>query len=309
MGLNCVISETFQRSRKQSKAELRKEISRLKAVLLSGDDNGSPLQAFQHPASSEPNEPLIPHSKSTPGSSTSGPPVDSVADPSGVVPNSCSDPAAVSVSSHPESSTTMLTGVSASPQSIDGYLIEGSKIVDCFALFYRHYAPWLPGVFDQTITPNEHFQNSPLLFWTIVCTGSRRYKKDPTIFDRITKRFTEHLLSHVCVMQNPSAAVQALVLLCTWPLPVTTMFKDPSPGWAGMTISLAIQSGLHAICKEEDFARKPATCRPLVGIPAARLVRSDASPATSSARAKIAFRTSLWINCLISCQRLFPPPR
>ena len=161
-------------------------------------------------------------------------------------------------------------------------------------------------MFDQTITPDEHYQNSRLLFWTIVGTGARRYKRDPTIFDRISKRFTEKLMSLVCVMDNQSAAVQALVVLCTWPLPVTSLFKDASPAWAGLAISLAIQGGLHTVCKEEEFARKPDTRRPLVGMPAARLVHSAPNPVTNSARAKIAFRTSLWINCLISSQRSVP---
>ncbi|KAJ9606359.1 hypothetical protein H2200_009320 [Cladophialophora chaetospira] len=157
-------------------------------------------------------------------------------------------------------------------------------------------------MFDQTIIPDVHYQRSQLLFWAIVGTGARRYKRDPTIFDRITKRFTEKPLSLECIMHNPTAAVQALVVLCMWPSPVTSVFKDASPAWAGMATSLAIQTGLHAICKEEEFARKPATRRPLVGTPAARFVHSDGSPATSSARAKIAFRTSLWTNCLIACQ-------
>lgn len=125
MGLRCAISESFQRSKKQSKADLRKEINHLKAILQPGDGHGSSLQVQERSTSSEPNEPSVPHIGAHPGSSDSVSPGYPIADPSMLLPSPHSDYASISITSRPDASKSILSGVSARPRSIDGYVVEG----------------------------------------------------------------------------------------------------------------------------------------------------------------------------------------
>ena len=147
--------------------------------------------------------------------------------------------------------------------------------------FFLHYAPYIPGVYDSSVSPDEYYGLSQFLFWSIVCTGARKYTKDPTIMERVARRIMNLALSSIYSISQPILAIQAVLLLCLWPLPISTMYKDPSHALAGAAMQLAIQQGLHVFGHEQDFART-------------QLWFADSD--------KI-FRARLWINCLIVFQR------
>ena len=160
------------------------------------------------------------------------------------------------------------------------------------------------GIFDPAITPNQRFLQSPLLFWAIVCTGARRYTKDPTIFARLSKQMVAFALSSLISSPRPVPSIQAIILLCAWPLPMNTIYKDPSHALAGAAMNMAIQNGLHVLCHELDFASRPTKQReeyisPKPGSSAGATFEVNFPDADSEG----IFRIRLWVHCLIIFQR------
>ena len=88
-------------------------------------------------------------------------------------------------------------------------------------------------------------------------------------------------------ISRPIPAIQAVLILCLWPLPISTMWKDPSHALIGAAVQLAVQNGLHVVGHEQDFAR-------------------TLSKSTESERLG---RARLWIHCLIVFQRRAPKSR
>ncbi|KAI0849126.1 hypothetical protein F5Y00DRAFT_253060 [Daldinia vernicosa] len=79
---------------------------------------------------------------------------------------------------------------------------------------------------------------------------------------------------------SPMETLQGIILLCHWPVPTSSMYKDMTQMLSGAALHLAMQIGLHVLGTGQDFAR---TVLP--------------SNADYSSRA---FRAQLWIQCLIT---------
>jgi hypothetical protein len=84
----------------------------------------------------------------------------------------------------------------------------------------------------------------PLLYWAIVSIGSKAsgdYKNTiPLLTWPIRRLATETSL------QPPTLpVVQALLLLCLWPLPFAATIDDPSWTFNGIAAHKALQMGLH----------------------------------------------------------------
>jgi transcriptional regulatory protein LEU3 len=146
--------------------------------------------------------------------------------------------------------------------------------------FMTQYAPKLY-IFDESLDPNGYHSNSPLLFWTIVAVGARRYSKDPTVFSLLRSRVLELVQSTILSQEDKLCTIQAFLLLCIWPMPVNTMFKDISPLLAGAMINLAVSVGLHVDGVGQDFSRTT--------------LRYDDKDRV--------FRAGLWISCMVASQR------
>ncbi|KAI0135810.1 hypothetical protein F4814DRAFT_437258 [Daldinia grandis] len=79
---------------------------------------------------------------------------------------------------------------------------------------------------------------------------------------------------------SPMETLEGIILLCNWPVPTSSMYKDMTQMLSGAALHLAMQVGLHIVGTGQDFAR---TVLP--------------SNADHSSRA---FRAQLWIQCLIT---------
>ena len=123
------------------------------------------------------------------------------------------------------------------------------------------------------------------------------------MFDQLSKPITNLVASALCFNSRPIPVVQAVILLCSWPMPLNTLYKDPSHALAGAALHLAVQNGLHMLCQEGDFASRPTKRNPEVGPHLARKGRIHDRQQSSDAENEILFRTSLWTNSLIVFQR------
>ena len=293
--LECVITNQFQRRKKRTKRELQREIDLLKnqiglssrpSVREGMDEEDEEADEniklddvdVSHPMSME-----VPLDGDTPAYESP-------------------EKSHLSHASHPESAADNYLPHKAtqSPtlsQSLIDVTVEAKEIDDCFSLFNQHYTVHLPGLFDPAITPNKRFQQSPFLFWTIVCTGSRRYAANPRIYTQLSKRMIGFVLSSLISSARPIPAIQAVILLCSWPVPTTSIFHDPAHALAGAALNLATQNGLHVLCREVEFSKRPRKqgqeILQLQGQPYEKGVSIDG---------EIIFRLRLWTHCLITFQ-------
>ena len=119
----------------------------------------------------------------------------------------------------------------------------------------RQYHPLFP-ILDPSIGPNNYYDQSPFLFWTIVVTGSRRYSEHE-VLERTSQPITQLAFSSMALRTSQVPIIQGLLILCTWRLPTNSMYKDTTHLMCGSAVHLATQIGLHIAGVGQDFARTP----------------------------------------------------
>jgi transcriptional regulatory protein LEU3 len=122
------------------------------------------------------------------------------------------------------------------------------------ARFFQHYSPYLP-ILDPECSPDQYHARSPFLFWTVISTGARKYAPDPTILEQLGGRVIQLAFSCLSALCKPIHIIEGLLLLCSWPIPINTMFKDISHVLGGAAMQLALQNGLHIFGNRQDFSR------------------------------------------------------
>jgi transcriptional regulatory protein LEU3 len=110
-------------------------------------------------------------------------------------------------------------------------------------------------VVDGYLPPNECYRQSPFLFWTIIAIGSRKYIKDPTLILRVGPKVIELAQRAILTREDILTTIQALVCLCSWPMPFSTLNNDITPMLAGAMLQLAMSIGLHVYGVGQDFSR------------------------------------------------------
>ncbi|EXJ58531.1 hypothetical protein A1O7_05957 [Cladophialophora yegresii CBS 114405] len=128
------------------------------------------------------------------------------------------------------------------------------EINDLFQIYFSHYHVFLPFL-DPSVPPDRYYDQSALLFWSIVSVASRRYQANPTLLPRLARTLTDTLWKSLQALPHPLAAVQSLVLICTWPFPTSSSSTDPSYMLSGMSIQLGLSMGLHRPNSPEDFTK------------------------------------------------------
>ena len=150
-----------------------------------------------------------------------------------------------------------------------------------FLRFFKNYASFLPGIFPSDIPFMNYHTQSPFLFWAMACTGGRRFH-DVKYSQQAAGKVRELLPASLLQIQDPIPTIQAVLILCLWPLPVDTIWEDPSHTMAGAAMQLAVQNGLHKFRHEQDFRR---------------------TKINSGDESMRVFRAHLWLHCIIVFQR------
>jgi hypothetical protein len=108
-------------------------------------------------------------------------------------------------------------------------------------------------ILDPTVSPNDLFERSQLLFWAIAAVATRTYYKDPTLLDSLGERVLNlGLLS----LRSPSIPnIKGLLLILTWPVSKTAGAQDTTYIISGSILHMAMQMGLHIPTSSQDFSR------------------------------------------------------
>lgn len=99
--------------------------------------------------------------------------------------------------------------------------------------------PRLPVV--GALCAQEAYENQPFLFWTIVTIVLCRLPEQHNIalFQLLRSPYERLTQETLIDAPLPLFKVQALLLLCNWPLPTEKQWKDPSWLYCGVAIQAA----------------------------------------------------------------------
>ena len=128
------------------------------------------------------------------------------------------------------------------------------RIRELHQRFFTFYHPFLPFL-NPDRTPDEYYQRSPLLFWTIMSIGSRHYRADTELFTALSQPLTKLVWETVAEVPQNYHVVKALILLCAWPLPTSSTSTDPTFMYCGLMVQVALQIGLHRPSHAQDFSK------------------------------------------------------
>ncbi|KAK2744619.1 hypothetical protein FQN57_004224 [Myotisia sp. PD_48] len=140
------------------------------------------------------------------------------------------------------------------PKRIDDVFIPGERVAELFNQFFTYYHPFLPFL-DTDKSADDYYSLSPLLFWSIISIGSRRYQPDPSLLNALSGPVLKSVWSTLAEVPRNYHIVKALALLCTWPFPTSSTSTDPTFMLCGMMMQVALQIGLHRPSHAQDFSK------------------------------------------------------
>nr|XP_001397295.2 hypothetical protein ANI_1_1804134 [Aspergillus niger CBS 513.88] len=172
-----------------------------------------------------------------------------------------------SVSTHPPAAAPQsLQGILLTPSesyhadasSIVGQESSGSR-VDLVAsqvpsFFFTHYHPYVP-LLDPTISPDQYYARSAVLFWSIILLASRRYTEEPGLFVSLTAPVKKLIWDTIANPPHTWHVVQAIILVCLWPFPTSSLSSDITSILLSTAQTISLRIGLHRPEAIQDFSR------------------------------------------------------
>lgn len=139
-------------------------------------------------------------------------------------------------------------------RELDDVQVTEDEEIQLFAEFFSYYHPFLPFL-NSSQSPEQYYQQYPLLYWAIVSVAARRWTRNPSFLTQLNAPLTKLLWTTVGEVPQTYFAVKALCLLCTWPLPTSTSSSDPTHILCGVMMKTATGIGLHRPNHSNDFSR------------------------------------------------------
>ncbi|KAL4873252.1 hypothetical protein BDV12DRAFT_160684 [Aspergillus spectabilis] len=137
---------------------------------------------------------------------------------------------------------------------IEDVAVVPERVSELFDLFFTYYHPFLPFL-DREQSPEDYYTVSPLLFWTIISVGARRYQTDSNLLNSLAGPVTRLVWSTLADVPQSYHVVKALCVLCSWPFPTSSTSTDPTFMLCGLMIQIAMQLGLHRPSHTQDFSK------------------------------------------------------
>ncbi|KAF3483896.1 C6 zinc finger domain-containing protein [Arthroderma uncinatum] len=137
---------------------------------------------------------------------------------------------------------------------LEDVTVHTDRVAELFNRFFTYYHPFLP-LLETQKSSDEYYDTSPLLFWTILAVGSRRYQTDPSLLNALSGPVLRLVWSTLADVPQSYHVVKALALLCTWPFPTSSTSTDPTFMLCGMMQQIAMQIGLHRPSHAQDFSK------------------------------------------------------
>ncbi|KAF4978856.1 hypothetical protein FZEAL_4838 [Fusarium zealandicum] len=129
--------------------------------------------------------------------------------------------------------------LNATAVSLDGVYIEPSTAMEAFKTFAEVFRPQLPII--GPLCTDQVYHTQPFLFWTIliIIAGHLPDQHYLELSRLLHAPYTRMLQEQVLDAPLPLYKIQALILLCHWPLPCEMQTRDPSWLHCGIAIQAA----------------------------------------------------------------------
>jgi hypothetical protein len=122
-----------------------------------------------------------------------------------------------------------------------------------YSRYYSHYHKQFPLIPECAIF-QDRCDSCPLLFSTIMTIAAKESLQHGHLYPTVASA-VEGLASTVSPPSRQSLyQIQALLLLCYWPLPFGASINDYSWSYCGLAINYAFLQGLHRPSNLSDFA-------------------------------------------------------
>ncbi|KAI0599551.1 hypothetical protein F4775DRAFT_550358 [Biscogniauxia sp. FL1348] len=123
--------------------------------------------------------------------------------------------------------------------------VTNQTAVEAFRIFTAFHLPQLPILGPVCIESIYH--TSPFLFWTVIVVVAKHSSvpSDEGLFGRIEGPYQQLVRSEILQAPLPLQTIQALLILCMWPMPVEKQPQDPSWLYCGIAVNAAVFMGLH----------------------------------------------------------------
>ncbi|KAK1980855.1 hypothetical protein LZ30DRAFT_721935 [Colletotrichum cereale] len=131
----------------------------------------------------------------------------------------------------------------AQPRALGSKVLSGEDIDSYFDQYFEHFHPYFPIVRSQD--PDRLYKQSPILFWTLIAVSSRRYTRDAGLFPFLVENLPREVWAAVATPPISISTVNALLVLCTWPLPTIRFLSDPSSSYVAIAQNAALLLGMH----------------------------------------------------------------
>ncbi|KAI1353099.1 hypothetical protein F5Y01DRAFT_277784 [Xylaria sp. FL0043] len=142
--------------------------------------------------------------------------------------------------------TTVLPDTSCEPslpRTLGSYPFSGEDIDYYFQKFFECYHPYMPVVRHRD--PNKCYETCPLLFWTIIYVGSRRYAKSTSLLTFLSEEIRRQSFAALADVPLSLHTLNAIILICSWVFPGARFSNDPSTLLASVTTNAAFLLGIH----------------------------------------------------------------
>ncbi|QGI67059.1 hypothetical protein CEK26_011014 [Fusarium fujikuroi] len=125
------------------------------------------------------------------------------------------------------------------PRMLDGKLVSGQDI----DWYFEKYDS--PGLMLAAKDPDECFEASTTLFWTVISTACRRYAKDEQLVTVLLDSLNRDVWGLLQAITLDLESIQTLLIICTWPFPTIRFVTDPSPNFISSALNACMLLGLH----------------------------------------------------------------
>lgn len=139
-------------------------------------------------------------------------------------------------------------------KKLEDVALTKEQVDELFKRFFTFNHPFLPFL-NAERTPDEHFQRSSLLFWTICFIGARHHTREPNLFSSLSGPVSRLVWITLAEVPQNYHVVKALILLCAWPIPTSSTSSDSTFMLCGMMMQIALQIGLHRPDHAQDFTK------------------------------------------------------
>lgn len=122
---------------------------------------------------------------------------------------------------------------------------------DRFFEDFHHFFP----ILKTDLSPDEYYERSPLLFWTIIAIASRSYDEEVGVYATLRVPLDKLMWEKIAVTPHSHLTIQAIALLCVWPFSSPSLISNPSFMLISIARTACMHLGLHRPEILQDFNR------------------------------------------------------